>query len=786
MSFSIFSYISSDKYGQTNDGLRDNMCVNGNTVDKALWKNNDKIIYETFEISKVEGLTPIEVKTMSKYLTALFSNVAKNDMDFKAIKEAFVPLIDMCNSRRFILLYKFGLAIVRCYQDSRQKLQDSKVQKKWIATFLPELNAEDVRLMQVNHHVVANNIVEMYYQLTTSLQVLYATRAEMLGGNEAQEEKGFVKKAIRYVTNTIIGDVGEMFSEKFSSFADTIKGVVNTGVQVVKQLTSAMVQGLLAAVAVLVLVKCNNSYVRVVSALFATFFGVSSLLDATVVLVHYLHLIKDKEQCVCFSCEEFRIKHGETKVRDGDVHNCSNFDRLKNTVSEGDGPCVDFVTTMWKCMKSVFECQDVKTIKENNVYMSRVVNTFKFAKTMSGFVDFLKNVVLNGFYWIYEKYYGVPYAVGDDVVLIENHSKLLDRYLELTKDFDMSVDSKREAIKELYMDALKISGDALHLSLKSRPIPIVTYCMGIYNQISTKYNEIRRFENSDKDRPIPVTLYLFGAAGAGKSSLIEFITSDIGRLLYPQIEKMNILKYSRQPDSEYWQGYCGQKFFIMDDIFQSDSVEDNRKEIMDLISCYNVSDFWLNMADIENKGAIKFTSEFVIMTSNVNATGTGSGIKCPGAFLRRRDLVFEVQRLGSNMSTLHRGGWNFFLKNQIGDVMYNTYAEYLKARYGESCKYISDFIKENQWVKQKVYTYSEVVKLVLLQREMNERFKVGNKIPDGQEKVVKELEDFVKLISTKAEMEQNGDSMDSVELRSAKEELSSEDIPLIPTPEKQD
>jgi len=152
-------------------------------------------------------------------------------------------------------------------------------------------------------------------------------------------------------------------------------------------------------------------------------------------------------------------------------------------------------------------------------------------------------------------------------------------------------------------------------------------------------------------RSEPVTIYLYGQAGSGKSRLVYPITAGVmkalgefeGLNIEEQKEKLGRNVFSRKSGNEFWDGYADQYCTVIDDAFQEkDVVGTANKDWMDVINMSNLFPFPLNMAHVEKKGTTMFTSKLVILTSNMDKLKPES-LVCPSAIQRRIGHSYEVR-----------------------------------------------------------------------------------------------------------------------------------------------
>lgn len=146
-------------------------------------------------------------------------------------------------------------------------------------------------------------------------------------------------------------------------------------------------------------------------------------------------------------------------------------------------------------------------------------------------------------------------------------------------------------------------------------------------------------------RTAPTTVLFSGKSGCGKSDLLTpFIASLFESRGYVG-EEMEQQVYCRNIETDYWDGYCGQKAVYVDDAFQRrDTVAQPSPEYMEAIRMSNCAPYMVHMANLHEKGTF-FSSEFVVYTTNMedNPAQYIQSVICPEAVIRRlSQLSFRV------------------------------------------------------------------------------------------------------------------------------------------------
>jgi len=150
-------------------------------------------------------------------------------------------------------------------------------------------------------------------------------------------------------------------------------------------------------------------------------------------------------------------------------------------------------------------------------------------------------------------------------------------------------------------------------------------------------------------RAPPTVMALVGKPGVGKTFLTQLITGCVLSSII-DADRAAELGYDfssevfQKDDSEYWNGYAGQKAFIKDDWGQSVPVPGANNDFITLIMANSSWAFPLNFADLENKGKNFFTSQFILLTTNIEKLDSCQAVIMePEAVSRRIDFGFKIE-----------------------------------------------------------------------------------------------------------------------------------------------
>lgn len=140
----------------------------------------------------------------------------------------------------------------------------------------------------------------------------------------------------------------------------------------------------------------------------------------------------------------------------------------------------------------------------------------------------------------------------------------------------------------------------------------------------------------------PLLIGMVGEPGIGKTKLTMAIASALlkkGGILPASADVNDVsAQIFQKGTSKFWAGYSGQGVFIMDDAFQTRAAaskeENDYYMLIRAISCWSMP---LDMADIESKGRVFFSSKAVLLSSNLNSIASEASnlVTCPEAVARR-------------------------------------------------------------------------------------------------------------------------------------------------------
>ena len=149
----------------------------------------------------------------------------------------------------------------------------------------------------------------------------------------------------------------------------------------------------------------------------------------------------------------------------------------------------------------------------------------------------------------------------------------------------------------------------------------------------------------------PLTILLAGKSGVGKSAVTVPLLDEIIAMTMKSKEELQMFKennmdfiYSRAPETDFWDGYYGQKAIVIDDFMQANDAAVSGSilnEAFELIRMSNTYPMLLHKAHLEDKGNSYMTSRVILCSTN-NVSLQSNTIRENEALVRRFDVRATV------------------------------------------------------------------------------------------------------------------------------------------------
>nr|UBJ26088.1 hypothetical protein 1 [Riboviria sp.] len=182
---------------------------------------------------------------------------------------------------------------------------------------------------------------------------------------------------------------------------------------------------------------------------------------------------------------------------------------------------------------------------------------------------------------------------------------------------------------------------------------------------------------SGTPRQQPLFLFMYGAAGVGKSTLSKAMINSLhsafqGNEYTDSPESLPASSvYTWGPEDNFMDSYNNQWAVIADDVFMQDDKKLSGERVSTMCSMINTAPFSVPCADLNLKGTKYFRSEFIICTNNLpNVVPTGVVDEDP--FKRRRTIFVEVVKLREDQPINFVTNTHFVIKNTFTEAVVAT------------------------------------------------------------------------------------------------------------------
>jgi hypothetical protein len=255
-------------------------------------------------------------------------------------------------------------------------------------------------------------------------------------------------------------------------------------------------------------------------------------------------------------------------------------------------------------------------------------------------------------------------------------------------------------IYNLYSQGLKFTRSTAYIKWKQDVWKVVSKLGNILELFKTHQRSGTSIRNP------PVTIYLTGDTGVGKSSLTYPLAAEILQEIFKEEESpvdlekhWQSLIYMRSAEQEFWDGYENQLVTVFDDFSQQmDSVASPNLELFEIIRASNCFPYPLHMAALDQKANTTFSSKIVLVSSNLPKPETHS-LSFPSALYNRFEICVKVRR--ANKGNERHGTtfdpmayqftqYNMLTGEDIGEITYDdliklsTEAYYRRRTYVDS------------------------------------------------------------------------------------------------------
>jgi hypothetical protein len=165
--------------------------------------------------------------------------------------------------------------------------------------------------------------------------------------------------------------------------------------------------------------------------------------------------------------------------------------------------------------------------------------------------------------------------------------------------------------------------------------------------IDDTYDQVVRRGLAKGNRKMPYVIWVSGDPGVGKSAMVYGLARELLKkmMIDGEYNDEDLAKYifSHNTSNKYFDGYNNQPIFVLNDYLQF-ALENEEQW---LIRFTDTVDCPLEVSSVDNietgiKGEVRFTSQIIIVTSNMHSLAQSATLTNCKAFNRRRDFVLDM------------------------------------------------------------------------------------------------------------------------------------------------
>jgi len=272
----------------------------------------------------------------------------------------------------------------------------------------------------------------------------------------------------------------------------------------------------------------------------------------------------------------------------------------------------------------------------------------KIDRGIERLADWFVSVIKTTQVWFYRNVLGisVPADIESESHVIIKWNEEVDEVLKTYYDGSFVwTETSWSMIYNLYARGLSFTRSRLYDRWK----------VDVFRVVNKLGNILEKFKQHQRDgqsiRNPPVTIYLSGGTGVGKSSVTYPLAVEILKEIFQREGQAADLKkrwknliYMRSAEQEFWDGYENQFVTVFDDFNQqADSASNPNLELFEIIRASNCFPYPLHMASIDQKATTTFTSKIILVSSNLKRPKTQS-LNFPEALERRFEVCVNVSR----------------------------------------------------------------------------------------------------------------------------------------------
>jgi len=289
-----------------------------------------------------------------------------------------------------------------------------------------------------------------------------------------------------------------------------------------------------------------------------------------------------------------------------------------------------------------------KIVDYGFVVTEKIPKFFRLAQAVEWFIERGKKIYI----WAYSAWTGEPYPHSNfEKAILTAETELCRIQAAQDAEGGYVVWFHKDPANLTAAKSVSLTFRALYVNNLSKDVQpglraIMERCVRIVNTIDAA---VVTEEISGRPRKLPVWISLVGGAGTGKTRVAAKLQQAIYTTTYrvykdPQYAKDFDLScvFSKNQAETYYDGYKGQRIWMIDDLFQQCDPKTVEPLAMSIITLMSTEKVDLASADLNTKNRLKADPDYLITTRN-EIEPKNLSIRDPTVLYARQTGVFDVK-----------------------------------------------------------------------------------------------------------------------------------------------
>jgi hypothetical protein len=292
-------------------------------------------------------------------------------------------------------------------------------------------------------------------------------------------------------------------------------------------------------------------------------------------------------------------------------------------------------TSLFTVLGSLFSVRTPELAKHQSNIIKDFRGMFGLVRDFKGFVETMFKFIMKSCEALYQWKYGYPYGQEELANFYTRVSKWTHQAMQQLTDpqvvTKMHQDDKTLAdIHTIFRDGNDINMAIDDLKLRDR----MSAFYSTYRAFNAKFGSSIELLFTSKFKVNCAGVYYHSPPGHGKTVVAKMLCNSYCESKGIEFDEAKHV-FNKSPYTEWFDAYAGQMFMILDEKGQKDDAESATMEDASLISCLNEGIYFPPCADVNQINKYPFTSELLIVTSNLPNASVISKIVSKEALYRR-------------------------------------------------------------------------------------------------------------------------------------------------------